>query len=99
MFNFSRVDSLKNFAIFTGKHLSRSLFLIKLFFIENVQWLLLAVSCLFFDFTPPCAFDFDQKLTKRCTSNYLVSRDKTISSLFELIDQVLSISEHVLEKH
>ena len=55
-------------------------------------------GCLFFDIAPPRAFSFDQKLyTKRCANNS--SHDKTISFLLELIDQVLSISEYVLEKH
>ena len=36
---------------------------------------------------------------KRCTNNSLLSRDKTSSSLLELIDHVLLISEYVLEKH
>ena len=53
-----------------------------------------------FDFVPPRAFDFDQKTyTKRCTSNSLLSRDKTISSWLDLICHVLSISEYILEKH
>ena len=37
--------------------------------------------------------------TKLYTNNSLLSRDKTTSFLLELIDRVLSISEHVLEKH
>ena len=35
---------------------------------------------------------------KRCTNNSLLSRGKTISSLLELKDHVLSISQYVLEK-
>ena len=34
-----------------------------------------------------------------CTNNYLLLRDKTIYSLLELINHVLTISEYVLEKH
>ena len=33
------------------------------------------------------------------TNNSLLSRDKTISFLLELIGHVLSISEYVFEKH
>ena len=79
---------------------------------EHLQWLLLAVpprcskvswGVCSFDFAPPRAFDFDKKLTQiitsRCANNYLLSCDKTISSLLELIGHVLSISEYVLEKH
>ena len=50
------------------------------------------LGCLFFDFTPPHAFD-------HCTNNSLLSYDKMISSLLELIDHMLSILEQVLEKH
>ena len=38
------------------------------------------LRCLFFDFAPPCALN-------------LVSHDKTISFLLEVIDTMLSISE------
>ena len=37
-------------------------------------------------------------MQNRCTNNSLLSHDKTISSLLELVDHVLSISEYVLEK-
>ena len=50
------------------------------------------LRCLFFDFTPPHAFD-------HYTNNFLLSYDKTISSLLELTDHMLSILELVLEKH
>ena len=53
------------------------------------------LGCLFFDFVPPRAFNFDQKLRQ----NVALSRDKIVSSLLELIDRLLSISEYVLEKH
>ena len=36
---------------------------------------------------------------KRCTNNYLLSRDKTMPFLIELIYHVLSTSKYVLEKH
>ena len=46
------------------------------------------------------AFDFDKKtFKKRGTNNSLLSRDKTIFSLLELIGHVLSISEYVLGKN
>ena len=58
---------------------------------------------LLFDFAPPCAFHvlsiLIKNVHKRCTNNYLQSRDKTISSLPKLIYHVLSISEYTLEKH
>ena len=41
---------------------------------------------------------WSKSYNKRCANNYLLSRGKTISSLLELIDHVLSISEYVLEK-
>ena len=51
-------------------------------------------------FRASTCFQFWSKtFTKRCTNNSLLSRDKTISSLLELIGHVLSISEYVLEKH
>ena len=37
--------------------------------------------------------------TKYCTNNYLLSRNKTISCLLELIGHMLLNSEYVLEKH
>ena len=55
------------------------------------------LGCLFFDFVPPRAFE--KTYTKCYTNNYLLSYEKTISSLLELIDHVLPISEYVLEKH
>ena len=54
---------------------------------------------MFFDVAPPRAYEFDQKLTQNVTHNSLLSRDKTISLLLELIDHMLSISEYVFEKH
>ena len=36
------------------------------------------LGCLFFDFAPPRAFDFDQNFTERCTNNSLLSRGKTV---------------------
>ena len=53
------------------------------------------LGCLFFDFVPPRAFNFDQKHRQ----NVALSRDKIVSSLLELIDRLLLISEYVLEKH
>ena len=63
-------------------------------------------------FRASTCFQFWSKtFTKRCTNNSLLSRDKTISSLLELIGRMLIvhllqllnrinlISEHVLEKH
>ena len=53
-----------------------------------------------FFFRSSMCFQFSSKtFTKRFTNNSLLSRDKTISSLLELICQVFSISEYVLEKH
>ena len=83
---FSKIGSYKNFTIFTRKHLCWGLFLIKLQ-----------------DFRPSSFlkrdFNTGGSCTKRYTNNSLLSRQKTIASLLELIDHVLSISEHVLEKH
>ena len=45
-----------------------------------------------------CFLFWFKTFTKRCTNNYLLSRDKTIYSLLELIGQVLSISEYIFEK-
>ena len=63
-------------------------------------------------FRASTCFQFWSKtFTKRCTNNSLLSRDKTISSLLELIgcmlivhllellNRINLISEHVLEKH
>ena len=62
----------------------------------TVQWSQL--GCLLFDLTPPRAFDFDQKLTEKVAQIILYYQvKKKISSLLELIDHVLSISEYVLE--
>ena len=161
---FSKIGSIKKFVIFTGKHLSWGLFLIKFqvyrstnllkidsntgvscgyckifknsFPIQQLRWLLLAVLPRYSKvswvpalwFPPPRAFTFDQKLsrnvaqiilcyhvtkqflpclnwlvtcfqfqnmfwknincfrfwwktyTKRCTSNYVISRVKRLSS-------------------
>ena len=48
-----------------------AIFLRTFFIIKHLQWLFLTVllqyskvGCLFFDFAPPRAFDFDQKLTQ-----------------------------------
>ena len=58
------------------------------------------LGCLFFDFAPLCAFDFDQKLSRNVAQIIpILSRDKTISCLCELIGQVHLISEYVLGKH
>ena len=58
------------------------------------------LGCLFYDFTPPSAFDFDQKLTQNVAQIiFLLPSDKAISYLLELIEHVLPISEYVLEKH
>ena len=45
-----------------------------------------------------CFRFWSKSFTKCCANNFLLSRDKTISSLLELIGHVLSISEYVLEK-
>ena len=58
------------------------------------------MGCLFFDFAPQRPFDFGQELTQKVAQViFLLSRNKTISSFFELINDVLSISEYVVEKH
>ena len=58
------------------------------------------MGCLFFDFASRRPFDFGQELTQKVAQViFLLSRNKTISSFFELIDDVLSISEYVVEKH
>ena len=44
------------------------------------------LGCLFFDFTPPRAFGFGQKLTRNVAQ--ILSRDKSIFSLLELMDNV-----------
>ena len=43
------------------------------------------------------ASDFDEKLTKRCRSNYVISRVKSLSSPVLCVGQVLSISGYDLE--
>ena len=45
-----------------------------------------------------CFRFWSKTLSKRWTNNSLLSCDKTISCLLELIGHVFSISEHVLEK-
>ena len=51
-------------------------------------------------FRASTCFQFWSKtFTERCTNNSLLSCDKTISSLLELVGHVLSISEYVFEKH
>ena len=50
-----------------------------------------------FDFVPPRAFDFDQENTGN-VAQVIIYCHVTISSLLELIDHVLSISENVSEK-
>ena len=75
------------------------------FFIEHVRWLLLIVlttaGVLVFLFRASTWFRLfrSKTYTKRCKNNSLLSRDKTISSLRELIDYVLSISGYISEKH
>ena len=78
------------------------------FFIKNLWWLLLKVlpqyskvgcgicslNCAF-----TCFWIWLKIYTKHCTNNSLLSSDKTISFLLELIYHVLSISEYVLEKY
>ena len=44
-----------------------------------------------------CFRFWSKTFTKRCTNNSLLSCDKTISSLLELIGHMLLISEYVLE--
>ena len=76
------------------------------FFIEHL-WLLRltvlprtvkSVGLFAFWFPASLCFRFWSKFyTKRCPNNYLLSRDKAISSSLELIDHMLSISEYVLK--
>ena len=61
------------------------------FFLEHLWGLFLTVltqhskvSCLFFDFEPPHAFDFDKKLRQNVAQE-IISTEKAISSLLELI--------------
>ena len=119
---FFKIGSIKNFAIFTGKHLCWGLFLIKLQVlpVDIAKFLRIAFLCntsggCFWQsyhgtvksagvpvlwFRASTCFRFWSKtFTKSCTNNSLLSRDKTISSLLELISHVLSISEYVLETH
>ena len=42
-----------------------------------------------------CFRFWSKTFTKRCSNNFLLSRDKTISSLLDLIGHVLLISEYV----
>ena len=50
-------------------------------------------------FRASTSFRFWSKVyTERCTNSFLLSGDKIISSLLEVIDHVLSISKYVLEK-
>ena len=122
---FFKIGSIKNFAIFTGKHLCWGLFLIKLqtptqtptevFPVDIAKFLRIVflyntsggcfwqsyhgtvksagVPVLWFR-ASTCFRFWSKTFTKRCTNNSLLSRDKTISSLLELIGQVLSISEY-----
>ena len=71
--------------------------------IEHLQWLRLIVLPQYgkvswgvssLNWLP----SWSKTYTKRCTNDSLLSRDKTIFSLLELIDYVLSISEYVMEK-
>ena len=53
-----------------------------------------------FWFRASACFRFWSKtFTKRCSNNSLLSRDKSISSLLDLIGHVLLVSEYVLEQH
>ena len=64
---------------------------------EHFRWLLLQS---YHSAAPLRVFDFYKKTyTKRCTNKSLLTREKTFSSLLELIDNVLSIPEYLLEKH
>ena len=83
-------------------------FLRTVFFIEHLLWLLLTVLPQYSNVSwDACSLIsrlhvlliLIENLTKRCTNNSLLSRDKAIPSLLELIYHVLSISEYVLEKH
>ena len=120
---FFKIDSIKNSAIFTGKHLCWGLFLIKLQVlpVDIAKFLRIAFLCntsggCFWQsyhgtvksagvpalwFRASTCFQFWSKtFTKRCTNNfYYYVSEKTISSLLELIDHVLWISEYVSEKH
>ena len=69
---------------------------------QQLRWLLLTVESRtlksagvpFLWFCVSTYFQFWSKtFTKRCSNNYLLSRDKTISFLLDLIDHVLLISD------
>ena len=75
------------------------------FLIQHLRWLLLTVlprhskaswaAC--FWFRASTCFRFRSKtFTKRCYNNSLLSRDKSIPSLLDLIGHVLLISEYVM---
>ena len=65
------------------------------FLIQHLWWQLSSqLVCLFFDFVPPCAFDFDQKLPQNIAQIIIYYRViKKICSLLEFIDHLLSILE------
>ena len=75
----------------------------RFFSCENCFWQsyystikLAEVSVLWFR-ASACSRSWSKTYTKRCTNNYLLSRNKIISSLLEMINHVLSISEYVLK--
>ena len=70
-------------------------FLRTAFFIEHPRWVLLTILAQY----GKVSWGVLIKNKKRCTNNYLLSHDNTISSLLELINHMLSISEYALEKH
>ena len=111
--SFRKVAGLKacNFTKKRPKHgsfpLNIAKFLRTAFFIEHLRWLLLTVLPHYSKVTwGVCSLIsclhvlsvLSRMYTKRCTNNYLLSRNKTISSLLILIDHVLPISDYVLEK-
>ena len=104
---FYKIGSIKKSVIFTGKHLRwcplRIAFLYNPSggcFWQSYHGTVKSAVVLVLLFRASTCFQFWSKpFVKRCTDNSLLSRDKTISSLLELIGHVLSISEYVLEKH
>ena len=79
-------------------------FLKAAFFIEHLRWLLLIVLPLYskvtwgvcFFISPPCAFDFDQKLTQNVAQIILYYQ---VTKELELIGHVVLISKYVFEIH
>ena len=94
---FLKVDSNKGFSCGHGEIFKNN------FLIEHLQWLLLIVlpryskvswvSVLWFG-ASTCIRFWSKTYTTRCINNSLLSRDKTIYCLLELIGHALSISEY-----